>query len=296
MLTATVRDLKKSHPEIEVNIDTSAMDLWKNNPYLNRSISEKNADKLVEMHYPLINSSTEGQLHFIHGFRMYIEEQLGIKIQPGKFCIDIHLSEQEKNDPYITNIVGDDPFWIVDAGYKPDFTCKMWEFDRFQQVVDRTSDRIRWVQIGAKEHNHKSLNNVINLIGKTTHRQLISLMYRCSGVLTPVSYPMHLATMQWKDHPDEKRPCVVIAGSREPSVWEAYTCHQYIHNCGALKCSRKGACWKSRIEKLNDKSEQNTSLCLNPVMTASGQKIPKCLDMISVNEVIRRIDIYLTER
>jgi hypothetical protein len=57
------------------------------------------------------------------------------------------------------------------------------------------------------------------MVGKTNHRQLVNLMWRASGVLTPVSYPMHLSTMQWKDHHDEKRPCVVIAGSREPSVW-----------------------------------------------------------------------------
>jgi hypothetical protein len=72
-------------------------------------------------------------------------------------------------------------------------------------------------------------------------------MWRASGVLTPVSYPMHLSTMQWKDHPNDKRPCVVIAGAREPSVWEQYTCHQYIHNCGVLNCSKKGSCWKSRV-------------------------------------------------
>lgn len=293
VMTAAVRDLKSSHPEYQINCKTSAQELWANNPYLDRSVTEQNADRVIEMHYPLINQSTQGQYHFVHGFRLYLEDQLGIRIPAGEFCVDVHLSEQEKNDPYITNIVGDKYFWIVDAGHKNDFTCKMWEFDRFQQVIDRTSDRITWVQIGTIEHRHRPLQNVVDLLGKTTHRQFVSLMYRCSGVLTPVSYPMHLATMQWKGHPNAKRPCVVIAGAREPSVWEQYTCHQFIHNCGALDCASKGACWKSRVFRLNDGSRQDNSICLNPVRTPSGQIIPKCLDMITVDEVVRRIRLYV---
>ena len=296
MLTAAVRDLKKSHPDYRINVRTSAQELWDNNPYLDRSVTEQNADRVLQMHYPLIHSSTQGAYHFIHGFRLFAEEQLGIRIPAGEFCVDIHMSEQEKNDPYITNILGEAggrKVWLVDAGHKSDFTAKFWEFSRFQEVVDRTSDRIAWIQIGASNHFHRPLENVVNLVGKTTHRQLISLMYRADGVLTPVSYPAHLSTMQWKDHPNEHRPCVVIAGSREPSVWEQYTCHQYIHNCGILKCSKRGACWKSRITRLNDGSKQDMSLCVNPVATKSGQVIPRCLDMITADEVVRRICLYL---
>lgn len=296
MMTSAVRDLKRSHPELKINCKTNAQQLWQNNPNLDTSISQFNADKIIQCHYPLINRSTQGAYHFIHGFRLYLEEQLNIKIPSGDFCVDVYLSEEEKNDPYITKIVDDKPFWIIDAGYKNDFTCKMWEFARFQEVVNKTSDKIRWIQIGSLEHNHQILENVINLVGKTNHRQLVNLMWRASGVLTPVSYPMHLATMQWKDHPNEKRPCVVIAGSREPAVWEQYTPHQFIHNCGALDCSRKGSCWKSRIEKLHDGSNQDNSLCLHPILTKSGQKIPLCLDLISVEEVIRRIMLYVDHR
>ena len=33
-----------------------------------------------------------------------------------------------------------------------------------------------------------------------------------------------------------RRPCVVVAGGREPAHWEAYPDHQFIHNNGALRC------------------------------------------------------------
>lgn len=295
MMTAAVRDLKHRKPDILINCQTSAQQLWENNPNLDLSVNKNNANLVLDMHYPLINNSTRGAYHFIHGFRKYLEQKLMIDIPQGDFCCDVYLSEQEKNDPYINNIVDNKPFWIVDAGYKTDFTCKMWEFARYQEVVNKTKDRIRWIQIGREEsrHKHQILDNVINLVGKTNHRQLINLMWRCSGVLTPVSYPMHLATMPWKDHEGRKRPCVVIAGSRQPSVWEAYTTHQYIHNCGTLPCSYRGSCWKSRIVKLNDGSRQDDSICPCPVTTSSGQIIPKCLDLITVDEVLRRIMLYL---
>jgi len=298
MMTAAVRDLKKSHPEHLINCQTSAQELWNNNPYLDRTVTERNADKVIQMHYPLIHQSTLGQYHFIHGFRMYLEDQLKIRIPSGNFCVDVHLNNLEKHDPYIENVLdgfaGDGKkIWLIDAGGKSDFTAKVWESDRFQQVVNLTKDRINWIQIGAMGHNHKRLSNVTNMVGRTSHRQLMSLMYMADGVLTPVSYPMHLATMQWKDHPDEHRPCVVIAGAREPSQWEAYPTHQFIHNCGILPCARRGACWRSRIVKLNDSSEQDKSLCECPCTTASGQVIPKCLDMITVDEVVRRIYLYL---
>ena len=292
MLTACVRDLKKAHPHTQIIVHTSAMELWDNNPYIVQDLSHVHRiDKHIDMHYPLINTSTQGAHHFIHGFTQYLEDQLNLKIPVTDFCADIHLSYKEKLPIYAEEQVGTTNYWIIDAGYKNDFTCKMWEFNRYQQVVDATKDRITWVQIGSAEHNHKVLNNVVNMVGKTNHRQLIQLMYHAKGVLTPVSYPMHLSTIPMPD--GRKRPCIVIAGAREPSVWEQYTCHQYLHNCGALDCCKDGACWRSRIQKLDDNDEKNNSLCLKPVTTLSGQIIPKCLDMITVDNVLAKINMYI---
>lgn len=290
MLTACVRDLKKVYPNIKIAVHTSAMELWENNPNIEKDYGR--ADRVIEMNYPLIHRSTRGAHHFIHGFIQYLEEKLNIKIPVTEFCVDVYLSEEEKKSTFVQDNVGDKPFWIIDAGYKSDFTLKMWEFERYQEVVDRTKDRINWVQIGASNHLHKPLKNVIDMVGKTNHRQFIQLMWHSKGVLTPVSYPMHLATMPMKDS-DRNRPCVVIAGAREPSVWEQYTCHQYLHNCGMLECSKNGACWKSRVEYIDDGSVQNERICDNVIITKSGQKIPKCLDMITVDEVVNKINMYL---
>lgn len=301
MLTSAVRDLRKFHPEIHVNCQTTAQELWNNNPYLDTTITRENADRVIEGHYPIIHQSNRIPYHFIHGFRLYLEAELGklfgpgFRIPQGDFCCDVHLSNLEQAASLHT-IIPDFPetparlpIWLVDAGHKNDFTCKFWEFERFQTVVDATRDRIQWVQIGAENHVHRPLRNVVNLVGRTTHRQLIALMWHASGVLTPISYPMHLSTMPWKDHPGQHRPCVVIAGSREPSHWVAYPWHQFLHNCGLLPCARSGGCWKSRVYPLHDGSEQDRSLCLKPVVSRSGQKIPRCLDLITADRVIQTV-------
>ena len=295
LITSCIRDLKTAYPDFKINVSTSANELWNNNPLLDRSVTRLNCDKAMRLEYPLIHTSNTGQHHFIHGFRLFLEEQLKIKIPAGKMKVDIYLSEQEKNDvTWIKQMTGmEKGYWLVNAGYKSDFTNKSWEFSRFQEVVNATSKDITWIQIGAGNHNHKGLTNVVNLIGRTNHREFIKLMYRSAGVITPVSYPMHLATIDMFGEGVRQRPCVVIAGGREPSVWEAYTNHQFIHTCGSLRCCDNGGCWKARIEKLEDGSDKDNSLCLKPVKGQSGQTIPMCLDMITSQDVIRKIENYL---
>lgn len=296
MITSAVRDLYKScKNQLQIGVQTTAMSIWDNNPYVDFSINENNADKVITVHYDYIHKSNFTPIHFMNAVRINLQQQLGVKIQQGQFKCDIHLSQQEKNQKnLVQRITGQDkPFWIIDAGCKHDVTNKMWQFDRFQQVVDQLKDQVFFVQIGEQNprHFHKPLKNVLNLIGKTQHtRQFIKLMYHASGVLTPVSFPMHLSTMCGrKDRILKSRPCVVIAGGRQPSQWQAYTNHAYIHRCGRLPCCDYGGCWKARIQPLNDGQGWDRSMCIFPVKSKSGQKIPLCMNSITVQQVVKQI-------
>ncbi len=61
MLTAAVRDLKLSYPEIQVDVRTSAEAIWENNPYLTKLDEEDSEVNIIKAEYPLIHSSNEGQ-------------------------------------------------------------------------------------------------------------------------------------------------------------------------------------------------------------------------------------------
>lgn len=292
MLTAAVRDLKNSHPEIHIGVETSAMAFWLNNPYIDLDVTADNADRIVYADYPLYKENNRLPYHFIHGFRMFLEDALQLNIEQGEFKVDIHLTDEEKDRKWIDGIVGtDEEYWLINAGSKDDFTIKQWSMPGYQSVVDDTKDYIKWVQIGSARSNQPMLKDVVDLVGKTDLRRLCQLMYHASGVLTPVSMPMHLATM---DMPGGmKRPCVVIAGGREPSTWEAYPTHQFIHNCGCYPCNRKGGCWLSRVSKLHDGNAKHDNLiCKWPVAKPNGQILAKCMDDISPRDVRCAIDRY----
>ena len=122
--------------------------------------------------------------------------------------------------------------------------------------------------MGEAGHHHPPLRNVLDLRGQTDLRQLVRLVYHAQGVLCPVTLLMHLAAaVETPPGMPKNRPCVVIAGGREPAQWEAYPHHQYIHTNGALMCCDHGGCWKSRVVPLGDGDEKDEprNLCVNVV-------------------------------
>ena len=327
MLTAAVRNLHRRCPaEFVTDVRTSSLALWANSPYLTPLKETDPEVETVECHYPLIHQSNQLPYHFIHGFIHYLNERLGLNLQPTAFHGDIHLSETEQQEglaellcecsacgrgieewwegerrqegckPALKPSL---PVWIVAAGGKRDFTIKWWETRRYQRVVDHFKRRILFAQVGSAGHYHPQLENVIDLRGRTNLRQLVRLVHHAQGMLTPVSLLMHLAaavplrvqngaTSNSQD--GLARACVVIAGGREPVHWEAYPTHQFLHTVGMLPCCKKGGCWRSRALPLGDGDEKDRPehRCVDLV-----GRLPRCMAMITPEMVIERIEAYL---
>ena len=295
MLTAAVRDLQKAHPgAFVVDVRTTAMALWENNPHLSPLKEEDPGVQVLEMQYPAIHRSNYRPYHFIHGYAQFLEERLGIRIPVTEFKGDIHISAQEKRWMSQVEELGfRGQFWIMMAGGKYDFTAKWWNPDFYQEVVDHFQGRIQFVQCGEAGHWHPPLKGVINLIGKTDTRQFVRLMYHADGVVCPVTFAMHLAAaVEMKPGRPKNRACVVIAGGREPSHWEAYPHHQFIHTNGALPCCEQGGCWKSRCQPVGDGDHKDRDLCVEPVAVRDDIRIPKCMHMITPRDVITCIERY----
>ena len=309
MMSSAIRDLYLAYnKKFDINVETSCNAIFDENPYLNRDITKDNADKIINAEYPLIHQSNTCQYHFIHGFRLSLEDELNLKIPPTDFKGDIHISDEEKGWISQVEEMGiKNDFWLMCAGGKYDYTAKWWNPDRYQEVVDYFKDKITFVQVGAKDHFHPKLKNVIDLVGKTDDRQLFRLVYHSVGVICPVTFLMHLAAaVPTKDGKPKNRACVVLAGGREPSQWEQYPHHKYLHHNGALMCCDQGGCWKSRCTEVNDKDDKNKDLCVDRIKTSLKSDIktkkinlkkfyvPKCLDMIKSKHVIDSIESYYT--
>ncbi len=297
MLTAAVRDLHATYPgEYLTDVRTPCPALWEHNPHITRITDEDPEARVVEMHYPLIQRSNAVPYHFIHGYRMHLEHELGRRIEVGTFRGDVYLSPDERG--WLSQVEeiegGGTRYWIIVAGGKRDFTAKWWDPARYQAVVDHFKGRIRFVQAGEAGHAHPTLRGVLDLRGQTTLRQLVRLVHHADGVLCPVTSLMHLAAaVPVREGRAPLRPCVVVAGGREPAQWEAYPGHRYLDTIGALPCCASGGCWKSRVVPMGDGDEKDKSLCLRPVEVSSGLEIPQCLELVSVDAVIRAVESYL---
>lgn len=311
MLTAAVRDLHMNHPgKFITDVRTSSQHIWEGNPYVEwakgKPLDEKDPEvSSFRLGYPLIHQSNQGPYHFSEAFTEEIEELLDVRIKRRIGKGDIHIRPEEEIwgfteratwfQPYGFDPNGD--YWIIDCGHKQDFTAKFWGKEKFQRVVDHFKGKIQFVQIGHTAHIHFALDGAINLIGKTDDRQCIRLVWASSGVLTPVSWPMTLAAAipvkPGKCNNRLERPCVIVAGGREPSHWQAHCNHQFIHTNGCLPCCDRGGCWISRTKPIGDGDEKDSNnLCLNVTIDDYGEEVPYCMSMISCDDVIRRIEMY----
>jgi len=284
MLTAAVRDLHAAYPQRYVTaIETLCPDLWLHNPYVMPAALESQGLVHIDCHHPPLLNRCNGQpRHYIEAVCDLLSERLGREIPLQRFAPDIHLAPWEKEGPPKG---ARPPYWVVVAGGKHDVTIKWWPRHFFQEVIDHFAGRIRFVQVGNADDHHPVLEGAINLVGQTTLRELVQLVYHAEGVVCPVTCTMHMAAAFDK-------PCVVIAGGREPPHWEMYPGHQFLHTVGQIDCCRRHGCWKARIQPIGDGDEERDgNLCLHPT-SVDGEPVARCMAMIEPIDVCRAIERY----
>lgn len=294
--TAVVRDIKLTYGDsVDIDFVTNFPALYENNPYLTPLDKNDAGVEHIKLCYRAgISLAAKEHLHFTTYFHRDFEKKTGLHVDPLFPKPDLHLSEYERTHAPITG-----RYWLVFGGGKSDMTTKHWEYRRYQQVVDRLRPYgLRFVQSGAakKGHTHPTINNALNLVGWGGVRQMLWQIAHCEGVICPITCAMHMAAALDK-------PCVVIAGGREEPWWEAYVDnykafgpkaakvtvpHKYLHTLGLLNCCAVKGCWRKKVIQIND----DTSLCKLPVIAESGQTIPECMRMITVDHVVEAIMSY----
>jgi len=309
MLTAAVRDLHKNHPgKFITDVDTSCGQLWENNPFITPLDKKDPEVEVIECEYPLIHQSNTAPYHFIHGFTQHLEDKLDVRIRMTEFKGDIHISDDEKSwMGQVEEMTGiKDDYWIISATSKYDFTAKFVNPDYYQEVVDYFKGKLTFVQIGCSDHWTPKLRGVINFVDQTDLRQLIRLVYHSVGVLSGVSLGMHLAAaVPVREGRPKNRACTVVAGSREPPLWENYPHHRFLSNNLTLSCSDQNGCWLSRCTKIKDDDDKNKdeNLCIYPVTVFpkaeypedkidGDLKIAKCLMLVTPDKIIKAIESY----
>lgn len=211
----------------------------------------------------------------------------------GRIRPDIYLSLEEKKNNIIRKHYESPKYWIVAPGGKRDCTCKIWDWRRFQKVIDHFDGYIKFVTIGRSDHLVEKMDNVIDLTDKFNDnlRGLFPLIYHADGCVSGVSLVHHLCAGM--PHRNNERifpkPCVTIYGGREPLTFTAYNQTHPLHTGGAIDCCVYGGCWHSRVVPLQKDTDKNKRLCKSTV-ERDGKVIQRCMDMITSDDVIRQIE------
>ncbi len=285
-LTGAVRELHEQHPgAFLTDVDTGAREVWWHNP----NITAHHApSEIIDCNRVTIDRSGSKGQHYIGAYLDLLNEHLGTRATLRRVAGDIHLSAQER-DWYsdVWNLCQDEiPFWLVCAGGKFDLPIKWWSHERYQRVINHFRGRIQFVQVGQWGNYHPKLEGAIDLRGKTTIRDLIHLTYYAQGVLCGVTSLMHLAAAVPTEHLGS-REAVIIAGAREPEVWEKYPHHQFLSTANQVDCSH---CWKHRHIDLPDRDRNN-----DPDVRCSSVRnmLPVCMDLVSTERVISAFESSL---
>jgi ADP-heptose:LPS heptosyltransferase len=281
--TAAVESLGQQYPnKYALAVEgTATREIFEHNPHVKGY--QDPPDLKIRMENPLVNSCNQRPVHFMDSYCELLAEALGICLPLSVKRPYLYIGEAERKwINQVEEAVGyKGRFWLVCSGTKNDYTVKGWGQWNYQAVVDQLRGRVQFVQVGAKDHDHPVLEGALDLRGKTDHRQLIRLAYHAQGGLGGVSYLHHIFA-------GLARPFVCVASGMEPITWEAYPTDAYLSRHGRLPCCQGAACWKSRVVKLNDKSDKDNSLCVAPVVTAGGV-LPHCMEMIKAEEVTEAI-------
>lgn len=252
------------------DIETSCNAIYENNPHITKLDGR---GERLKMEYNLIHQSNQRPVHFIQGYVEHLGAKLGIGLQTTVNRPFLYLSDQEKG---WTNQVEETTgykgkYWLINSGYKDDFPVKHWPY--YQAVVDGLKGEIQFVQVGeaSPTHHHEPLDGVINLVGKTSSRQLIRLAYNSAGGIGGESFLHHIyAALQ--------KPFVCLASGMTGRTWQQYQTEAYLSMQGRLPCCHSGGCWKKYV------NGPSGSACTFP----DGQ-YPKCMTMIPATDAIAAI-------
>ena len=286
VMTAAVECLHEQHPgKFVTGVQATAGEaIFKYNPFVTPITLLGDGAEVIDMGHghELINYSSQRPVHFLQEYTDRLTKSLGVPVVLTRNRSSLYVSREERNWFSQVRETGEErPFWIVNAGVKPDYTCKGWGRDNYQAVVDMLQGQVLFTQVGEAYHLHEPLDGVVNLVGRTDTRQLIRLAWNAYGGLGPTTFLQHVMAAFSK-------PYTCILGGRESHQWSAYPMQQTFHTIGMLDCCRSGGCWRSRVKSLGDGDTKDQSLCKLPV-GMPGRERPACMEMVRPERVAEAI-------
>jgi len=294
VFTAAIRDLALQYGDrFDISVKTHFSEVWKNNPHL---VLPKSNCRLVHLRYAdqLSKAYAGRQTHFLAAYHNILNEHLGTDVHLTLPRPDLHLDAEDRH-PAVQK-----PYWVIFPGWKSDMPAKAWPAPRWQQLVDTLEQwGLHCVQTGAirKGHFNPRIAGAEDATYPSNLRQLFHLISESEGVICGITSGMHIAAAF-------NKPCVVLAGGREPWWWEAYVNgnpgfgpqslpvqvpHRFLHLQGQLDCCRNSGCNRRKVTQAQ--SQRVNDVCIN-ILTRHGKPLPACMDPITPEVVLDAVLSY----
>lgn len=191
-------------------------------------------DKLRAENTPLKNRNEK--IHISQCIAGKLNKKIGVKNLKNEFFFteDEKFNYEKKFEKIINN-----KFTLVQPFSKAGFSkIRNWEFNKYQKLIDIY--KLNWVQVGLKDE--KALNGVVNLLGKTSIRELFFLVYKCNFILSNDGALNHIANCF------DKKSFVIMSGytHEEYIKYDNTTLITRVPQIECAPCYLKTSCPKER--------------------------------------------------
>lgn len=207
---------------------------------------------------------------------------------------DLRLADAERDPGTLPAGLAARGYWLLAAGSKSDMPLKQLAAATLDGL-DGLTPGVRWVQVGAVapsgalRHRQHAWPYCLNLLGRTSLRELMCLVYHARGVVCGVSLPMLLACAF-------RTPCVVVAGGREAEAlhrvpdWPTLA---YLTGSRTRPCERATGCWRQFARAAHADPYPPGTLCAGPREDRVWGAVGGCLADVTVTQLaaeVRRLD------
>ena len=271
VFTIALRELQKKYPnKYQTGIISFYPEVYENNTNIT-IFSKEEAQNIkiidVDYHHEFVNRKVSGK-HFAQGYITCLNNLFNLNIDLTDCRPDIFITDEE--NIRALDILGEnnikDKFWLLSPGFKQDMPLKNYSAFQWQKFINEMEyNDIQIVQTGDKVAINPRFKNVKSLVGELNLREYFAVASLSNGMIGYPSLQMHLAA-------GLRKPCIVVAGSREGISWNSYDNQHYLHSVGLLNCCQLYACWKKDIQ-----------YCTN-YDYKSG--IARCMQLIDVKQII----------
>ncbi|MCT7517023.1 glycosyltransferase family 9 protein [Aliarcobacter cryaerophilus] len=202
-MSAVVKEISRQTKH-KVIVFSSYPELFNNNPYVYKNIDIKSYSKYIQkiinlflrifksgqienFCFPTVNGGVENymreskaKISLIEAHTLHFKTQLDLKdAKPDIFFDEDELQILKEKFKDLPN-----SFAIIQPIGKTTYTPnKEWGFEKYQEVVNKTQEKIRWVQVGLE--NDVLLSGVVDMRGRTkTLRELAYVVSKSNFILS----------------------------------------------------------------------------------------------------------------